>query len=87
MATTPRKEGPDIELSVCDFESVCASNKERRMIRFDSECKKSFDYEDSRIRKRSLTEEILPIGELTKSEQSSLAKAFEDLFCCSGQAE
>ncbi|CAJ1935292.1 unnamed protein product [Cylindrotheca closterium] len=96
---TPKKEGSvsdntDNE-SVDQFESVSAQNKERRMIRFSSDVKKSFDYTDctedgddaSEMSKRSFMEEILPVGELTETEQRGLAEAFGDLFCCTGKAE
>lgn len=84
MTATNRKEVSDNE-SACDYESVAAQNKERRMIRFSADVKKSFDCDDvSVMSKRSAMEEILPIGELTKTERKNLAEAFSDLFCCSG---
>ena len=62
------------------------------MIRFSADAKKSFDYADactdedasSVTSKRSVMEEILPIGALTKTEEKGLVEAFEDLFCCTG---
>lgn len=87
MTTNP-KYGSDND-SVAQYASVTAQNKERRMIRFSSDAKKSFDYADdaSVMSKRSVMEEILPIGELTKTEKKGLAEAFSDLFCCAGQAQ
>ncbi|KAL3939473.1 MAG: hypothetical protein SGBAC_005802 [Bacillariaceae sp.] len=91
MMTTNPKDGSDNE-SVAQYASFTAQNKERRMIRFSSDAKKSFDYADdaddaSVMSKRSVMEEILPIGELTKTEKKGLAEAFSDLFCCAGQAQ